>query len=168
MTVRNRPQRTFIPATLLLPQFPLLPKRRRSPSWNHRLRRNDRPVLPDHHDDGIVAPQIPPAPDLPACGYLRRDNEGDGYHSHGWVFAPAWRFDEDKLFVLLSCATADRVKAVFRTDRGASAFNVADGTLKQSSLPEAPDSRVEILGTDPEAMAGFEAALMDCVVSRGE
>lgn len=119
-----------------------------------------------HHDDSMVASQIPPAPAIPACGFLRRDNEGDGFYSQGWVFAPTWTFDEDKLYVLLSCIDAERVKAVFITNRGVSAFNVADGALKQSPLPDALDSRIEIISSDKDAMAGLEAKLMDCVASR--
>ena len=93
----------------------------------------------------------------------------NGAHGHRIVAAVASDASEGvewKAQGATPCIDAERVKAVFITDRGVSAFNVADGALKQSPLPQSPDSRVEIISSNREAMDGFEAALMDCVASR--
>ncbi|MFK7740062.1 MAG: hypothetical protein AB8H80_07025 [Planctomycetota bacterium] len=147
----------------------------------------DMPANPNHrpighaHDrppsgEGL---QLPATPELPASGYTRIDNSGEGYFSHGWMFDPSWTFDQSKLDALLLGLEAERVEAVFITDRGVTAYNMADGVLTKSPLDGSLDSRVEVLRAaqrpappppPPEQWLPeqdlLEQQLLGCVISR--
>lgn len=120
----------------------------------------------DHRDDHSSHVQMPTVPEIPASGFLRIDNEGEGFFSQGWVFDPAWTFDEQKVYLLLIGVDAERVKGVFRTDKGTAGYNMVDQVLTTSTLDETPDSRVEIISTSQDAFRGLEQGLLDCVISR--
>ncbi len=117
-------------------------------------------------DHDPVAAEIPVAPEIPEAGYLRIDNEGEGFLSQGWIFDPSWIFDEEQLHSLLLGVDAERVKAVFLTEGGVTAFNMVDGVLTKSSLDESADSRVEVISSDPGSFVGLEEALLGCVLRR--
>ena len=119
----------------------------------------------DHHDPRAVS-TLPPAPEIPESGLLRVDNEGDGFFSQGWIFTPAWCFDEDKLDTLLMGVDADRLKAVFITIAGVTTYNMADGVMTKSEVPDTRDSRVEVIGGSRMQFSELENALLSCVASR--
>ena len=119
----------------------------------------------DHHD-AHAASALPPAPEIPESGLLRVDNEGDGFFSQGWIFSPAWCFDEDKLDTLLMGIEADRLKAVFITHNSVTTYNMADGVMTKSEVPDSPDSRVEIISANRTQSSDLEEALLRCVASR--
>ncbi|MEC7725961.1 MAG: GTP-binding protein [Planctomycetota bacterium] len=132
-----------------------------------------------HHDHGHshgpedVSPESDPSPglpitavELPECGYVRIDNEGEGFYSQGWVFDPAWRFDGASLDAALLGVEVDRLKAVFLTTDGVYGYNLADGTMTKVELDDALDSRAEALSSDAASFDGLEAALLGCVSSR--
>lgn len=103
---------------------------------------------------------LPEATELPAEGYLKAVNRGEGFVSVGWRFSPAWVFDRQELFCLLSGLPAERVKAVFLTQEGAFGYNFAEGSLTEMPLAACDESRIELIAT--EEPAGLEAALMGC------
>ena len=49
------------------------------------------------------------------------------------------------------------------TTEGITAFNMADGVLKEFELDESLDSRLEFLATDRTTFDGLEEALRACV-----
>lgn len=81
---------------------------------------------------------------------LRRANASGGFFSCGWIFDHTHRFAFDKLFALLNNLDVLRCKAVMKTERGTFAFNLLDGALSVSELPDRSDSRIEFIA--PEAI----------------
>ena len=123
----------------------------------------------DHgHDEAPPGAGLPPvAPELPEQGFLRIDNEGEGFCSQGWMFDPAWRFDEELLDAALMGVDADRLKAVFLTTAGVTAYNLADGAMTKIQLDDALDSRAEVITKDVASGDALEEALLRCVAARG-
>lgn len=102
-----------------------------------------------------------PEPDvLPECGYLRKDNKGEGYFSSGWVFSPEFEFKYAELESLFMGLDVERLKAVMISDEGIFAFNLADSVLKVQALDEVMDSRLEVIGQTPESWQDVEAQLL--------
>lgn len=124
--------------------------------------------LPDvspHHDRPASAPPLETA-ETPEQGYLSIDNAGEGFHSRGWIFNPAWIFDARKLYLLLSGIDAERIKGIFITDQGIVAYNQADQVLTQATLDDALDSRLECISAEPASFDDLETALLACVTNR--
>ena len=105
------------------------------------------------------------APQIPDCGYLRIDNQGQGFHSSGWIFNEDYIFDETRLFHFLSGITATRLKAVFITNDGVLGYNKVDDVLTSAHLDDASDSRIEVISKDSECLDSIEGLLLQCVVS---
>lgn len=82
---------------------------------------------------------------LPACGYVHKSREADGYFSSGWIFNPDFIFDYTKTFALLNGCNEERLKAVLITDRGVFGFNKSGAVLTEFELDDAMDSRIEII-----------------------
>lgn len=82
---------------------------------------------------------------LPACGYVHKSREADGYFSSGWIFSADFIFDYQAIFTLLSGGDAERLKAVFITDQGVFGFNKAGTVLNEFELDDALDSRIELI-----------------------
>lgn len=114
--------------------------------------------------DNISLTALPLQPSMPACGYLRIDNKGDGFSSSGWLFESRFVFDYQRLYSHLSGVNADRLKAVFITNQGVVSFNQVDGVLSMRELDEALDSRIEVVGTDAEGWSGLEQILKSCLL----
>ncbi|SER21136.1 GTPase, G3E family [Amphritea atlantica] len=102
--------------------------------------------------------------EIPECGYLRKDNQSEGYFSSGWIFSPEFEFDYSKLEPFLMGIEAERLKAVFITNEGIFAFNMADSVLKVQALDEVMDSRIEIIGQQPVDAAALERQLLAMAV----
>jgi G3E family GTPase len=102
-------------------------------------------------------------PELPPCGFVGISNEGEGYHSQGWIFKPTFIFNQEKLSTLLSGINAERVKAVFITDMGVIAYNKADGVLTEIEIDDALDSRIECIAMTSEALNHLEKEFLYCV-----
>ena len=98
-----------------------------------------------HHHTQTSPPSVPVAPEIPEEGYMSVDNAGEGYYSRGWVFNPEWIFDARKLYALLLGVDTERIKGVFITDLGISAFNKAEDVLTETELDDAMDSRLECI-----------------------
>ncbi|CAA0112400.1 CobW family GTP-binding protein [Zhongshania aliphaticivorans] len=121
-----------------------------------------------HNSDSGEQPVVEDFPPitLPDEGFLCIDNQGEGFFSRGWVFSPEWVFDAAKLYGLLVGVDAERIKGVFVTAQGITAYNKADGVLTEFELDDCLDSRIECISTDPEVLALLETALFDCVLSK--
>lgn len=101
-----------------------------------------------HHHHGSSAPSALSADGpLPASGYLKAENNGEGYRSVGWRFKADKIFHHDRLFSFLSGIEAERMKAFFLTDKGAYGYNMASGLLTEITLQDCEESRIEIINS---------------------
>ena len=92
----------------------------------------------DHHHHHHEDPQEPSLSDmpLPEAGVVKAENEGEGFQSVGWRFAPQMVFDRQKLALFLGELDAERMKGVFLTDGGVVAYNFAAQALTETVLAE--------------------------------
>lgn len=100
---------------------------------------------------------------IPECGYIKAINEGEGFNSVGWRFLPTRVFNHEKLYSFLSGISAERVKAVFITERGVFGYNLTPDALTEIELDDCLESRVEIISNPINSE--WEAQLMACVFS---
>ncbi len=98
---------------------------------------------------------------LPDCGYIKAHNQGEGFQSVGWRFSPSHVFEHNKLFDLLNGIQAERMKAVFITEKGVFAYNLTTDALTQFELDECMESRIEIISEQLDD--ALEGQLMDCI-----
>jgi G3E family GTPase len=103
--------------------------------------------------------------------YLRRENQGQGFYSCGWMFQPEIRFDFNQLFGWMTGLNLVRAKAVMNTDQGVYMFNAENGVLSVNPLqmgdpaeggPELLDSRIELINDGPMPLADLETGLFGC------
>ncbi len=97
--------------------------------------------------------------------FLRRENQGQGFYSCGWLVRPDWWFSFQGLFLWLSGLPLQRVKAVVVTDEGVFTFNAEQGVLSVRPLDEAltggvADSRLECLDDKPLPVETLEQQLL--------
>jgi G3E family GTPase len=119
-----------------------------------------------HHHTGQDAISIPETPEIPEVGYLNIDNEGEGFYSRGWIFKSEWIFDARELYSLLLGVNAERIKGVFITDQGITAYNKADNVLTEAELDDSMDSRIECISSNRLSLETLEDALLACVLTR--
>lgn len=100
------------------------------------------------------------AVDIPECGYLHVQNEGEGYISSGWRFALEVTFDRNALYAWLTGLNVERMKAVFVTKEGVFGYNLAAGSLAEMELGSVDESRIEIIA--PQACEDWEEGLLGC------
>ena len=103
---------------------------------------------------------------LPASGYLKAVNQGEGFHSIGWRFDVSKIFNQQSLFVFLSGVSAERVKAVFITDSGVFGYNLTPDALTEVELDDCLESRIEIIAT--ELCDEWETQLFACITASDE
>lgn len=101
-----------------------------------------------HHSDSISVSEVDER--LQKQGWVRVDNQGEGFVSFGWVFSPSHTFDYQTVMSTLSCLDVERLKAVMITEQGVFVFNFADGVLSQHEIDETNDSRLEFIAPDNE------------------
>ncbi len=117
----------------------------------------DQPKKSHHHHQK----NIPAVATLPACGYLKKLNEGDGYRSVGWRFREDKIFRRDALFSFLSGIEAERVKAVMNTENGVFGYNIVDGSLTELPLFGHGQSCIEFINVSVND--DWEAQLLQCL-----
>lgn len=101
-----------------------------------------------HSDPSKAAPiMLASEQALPACGYLKAENSGEGFYSVGWRFSEQFIFEHSKLLAFLSGITATRMKAVFMTDAGCLAYNLTPDALTEMPTEAVNESRIEIIST---------------------
>jgi G3E family GTPase len=99
--------------------------------------------------------------------YVRRENQGQGYYSCGWLFKPGIRFDFNQLFGWMTGLNLVRSKAVMNTDQGVYMFNAESGVLSVKPLAMEDDlalldSRIELINDGPMSLNELEAELFAC------
>lgn len=99
--------------------------------------------------------------------FLRRENQGQGFYSCGWMFQPSIRFDFNQLFGWMTGLQMVRAKAVMNTDQGVYMFNAEDGVLSVKPLmmddePELLDSRIELINDATMMIDELEVELLQC------
>lgn len=131
---------------------------------HHAAQRNNR--LNPQRSLYNAAIQLPEGED-----YLRRENQGQGYYSCGWLFSPAIRFDFNELFGWMTGLNLVRAKAAMNTDQGLYMFNAENGVLSVKPLligealesePELLDSRIELINDSAMPLEELQAELFAC------
>ncbi|AUM14948.1 CobW family GTP-binding protein [Ketobacter alkanivorans] len=119
------------------------------------------PTLHHHKQDSSIN-DLP----IPACGYLKIENTGEGYQSAGWRFATEKVFNRNALLRCFNGLYSERMKAVLKTDEGTYGYNFVDGALTESKLADCLESRIEIISSQIEDT--WESHLLDCLKSNDE
>ena len=101
--------------------------------------------------------------DFPKEGFIRKNNEQEGYQSSGWIFESRFIFDRAKLLAIFTGLAVERLKAIFITQQGVISFNQVDGVLSYSEAAETIDSRIEVIGQNESAWELLEAYLLDAI-----
>ncbi|MDB2409179.1 hypothetical protein N9W57_00980 [Pseudomonadales bacterium] len=98
---------------------------------------------------------------LPDSGYLTAINQGEGFHSIGWRFDASKIFNKRALFLFLSGIIAERMKAVFISEKGIFGYNLTSDSLNEIALDDCIESRIEIITN--QKCDEWEAQLLACV-----
>ncbi|ASJ73246.1 CobW family GTP-binding protein [Granulosicoccus antarcticus] len=114
-----------------------------------------------HHHEAHIPPVLEADKPLPANGYLKAENKGEGYCSVGWRFKADKIFHHDRLFSFLSGIEAMRMKAFFLTDKGMYGYNMASGSLTEIALQDCAESHIEII--DSTIDDDWENQLLQCL-----
>ncbi len=114
-----------------------------------------------HHHHVQAQPNNQSDAPLPECGYLKAVNQGEGFESIGWRFDTSKIFDHNRLFSFLCGLLAERMKAVFITERGVFGYNLTNDALTEIELDDCFESRIEIIAT--QINDTWEAQLLACV-----
>ncbi len=115
-----------------------------------------------HHHTTTTKPLLSDLP-IPACGYIKAVNEGEGFYSVGWRFSLTRRFSYKQLSLFLNSINAERMKAVFMTDKGVFGYNLTSDALTENEINHCAESRIEIIA--PEIDKQWEEQLMACIIS---
>jgi len=91
-------------------------------------------------------------------------NAADGYQSYGTVFPERSCFDYARTTRLLSQLEAERIKAVFATNKGWFIFNAVDGVMTIVPCKPSANSRIEIVATQNNWQA-ISAELNQCIAN---
>jgi G3E family GTPase len=93
-----------------------------------------------------------------------KSNTADGYQSYGTVFPEHSCFDYEHLQGLISQLEAERIKAVFSTDKGWFIFNAVDGVMTIVPCKPSTNSRIEIITTQNNGQ-NIPSALNQCIAN---
>lgn len=96
-----------------------------------------------HHGDPepVMAGDLP----IPESGYVTAVNQGEGFESIGWRFAPQKVFDRAMLVGFLTGLRVERMKAVFVTQGGIFSYNLTRDALTEMPIDDCVESRIEII-----------------------
>lgn len=100
---------------------------------------------------------------MPACGFIKAVNSGEGFSSVGWRFSAETIFDYKKLQAFLMHVNAERIKAVFNTELGLFGYNFTADNFTETKLINSQENSIEIIAEQLEQ--NIEAQLMACIVS---
>ena len=98
---------------------------------------------------------------IPRRGFLKTENQKEGYVTIGWRFSSKLGFDRDKLSAFLSGINAQRLKATCITSSGHFAYNLARDALSEIAYQRFDESRIEIIAWLPNST--WESQLFDCI-----
>lgn len=105
-------------------------------------------------------------------GIVRKQNQGEGCFSYGWLFEPKQEFDFDRLMAFieqqtsLTAAGASllRLKAVMITSDGIAGINWVDRECNVIELDDTLDSRLEMVASQELDWDDIERQLIACLV----
>lgn len=115
---------------------------------------------PSHHHHGhskLIASEAI----MPESGILKAMNEGEGFYSIGWRFAPKKVFEHQQLILLLIELKVERMKAVMITDKGIFGYNLTVDGLTETVLDECSESRIEVIADTIDE--SLEIQLLRCI-----
>lgn len=119
--------------------------------------------LPHHHHHPSEAPPLVAEQALPECGYLKAENNGEGFHSVGWRFSADKIFDRQRLYHWVSGLKVERAKGVFITREGIFAYNVTSDATTEMELDDCLESQIEIISESKDLVK--EEDLLACIVA---
>ena len=131
---------------------------------HHAAQRNNR--LSPQRELYNSAIQLPEGED-----YLRRENQGQGFYSCGWLFKPGIQFGFNDLFGWMTGLNVVRAKAVMNTEQGVYMFNAENGVLSVKPImlgselesdQELLDSRIELINDAQMELEILETELLRC------
>ena len=100
---------------------------------------------------------------LPECGFLREEQQLDGWYSCGWRFEKDWQFAEADVLEWCAAQQPDRLKAVINIGDKALAINqVEDQVGTVYSGTDLEESRLEMLFRRQPDAAMLEQSLLAC------
>ena len=101
---------------------------------------------------------------IPECGYLVIENQGEGFYSVGIIFKSEYQFNKSKLFALLQGFEAERIKATFYTEKAGHGYNKADDVLSEFPLNEGIDNRIELILANQQSAQHLAEAILECLM----
>ncbi|MFT5721537.1 MAG: G3E family GTPase [Motiliproteus sp.] len=118
-----------------------------------------------HHHQGKVENVSQDEAPVPESGYVKAENQGEGFQSIGWRFGSSCIFNHAKLVVFLSGLLAERMKGVFITAEGVFGYNLTSDALTEIELDDCLDSRIEIIAAnlDDTLNEQWEVTLLACI-----
>ncbi len=116
---------------------------------------------PHHHHHHSQKKPLASEQDLPESGFLKAENEGEGFQSVGWRFSPDKVFNRQKLILLLVELDVERMKAVFITEDGIFGYNLTSDGLTEVVLDDYFESRIELISDTIDDT--FEEQLLSCL-----
>ena len=116
-----------------------------------------------HHHEQQSQTNTPSDIDIPACGYIKAVNQGEGFHSIGWRFDASKTFGHQALQTFLKEIDAERMKAVFITDEGIFGYNLTRDALNEMELDDCMESRIEIIASNVDEL--WEDKLLACLTT---
>lgn len=110
-----------------------------------------------HHHNSEPTLSINERP-FPDSGFLKIENEGEGFKAVGWRYSPSIEFDRDALLAWINKLEVERLKAVMITGTGIFSYNLADGNLVEIELSECAESKIEIIAANVNSSWNDELA----------
>jgi len=129
-------------------------------SWLEGLTLANAQLHPHHHHTEETTELLDEQP-LPDSGYLQAVNQGEGFASIGWRFAPNKVFARIKLLAFFQNLQVERLKAVFITEQGVCGYNLTSDGLNETELDVCSESRIEIIATQIDE--NWKVQLLECV-----
>ncbi|CDT60002.1 CobW family GTP-binding protein [Vibrio coralliirubri] len=112
-----------------------------------------------HQQEKPLASELP----MPESGMIKTTNQGEGFESVGWRFSAEKLFDHQRLRHFLVGLKAERMKAVFITQRGIFGYNLTEDGLTESELDECIETRIEVIGLEIDD--DLESQLLECMIA---
>jgi G3E family GTPase len=91
----------------------------------------------------------------PVSEPIKKQNQGEGFYSQGWIWPASFQFDFRQLINILEKTEFVRVKGVMITNRGIFGFNAVGNELNINEFDEVLESRMEIIAETEEQVRVF-------------
>ncbi|MEG3765162.1 GTP-binding protein [Alteromonas sp. 14N.309.X.WAT.G.H12] len=118
-------------------------------------------VPPPHHHHHESTQSLAGDVPLKRQEIITADNQGEGFLSTGWRFAPDIVFNYAKLRKWLVSLHAERLKGIFITGEGVFGYNMTADGLSEIELDDCVESRLEIIAETLDD--NIEVALHQCI-----